>query len=131
MKHEVEIEALLHWAFRDELPKRITSSAEGIWDRIESGQAGVAQDHHHSAQRYAHFGLPHPDAERLEIAVEALPDVVVAWERQERKSSEFVREGGSFYRPKKGARARSKEASPSVGWSITTGKHHGDARSRC
>jgi hypothetical protein len=39
-KIPMDTELLLRWAFQDELSKRKTSSAEGIWDRIlEDGQA--------------------------------------------------------------------------------------------
>jgi hypothetical protein len=82
MKRSVEIEKLLHWAFRDELPKRQTSAAEGIWDRLQQYGylGGVDGDPGHgAAQRYAHFGLPHPDAEKIEKAVAALPDLVIDW----------------------------------------------------
>jgi hypothetical protein len=44
---------LLRWAFQDELSKRKTSSAEGIWDRIlEDGQRGGIDVGHSAAQRY-------------------------------------------------------------------------------
>jgi hypothetical protein len=35
VKTKIDIETLLHWAYRDELSKRQTSSAEGIWNRIQ------------------------------------------------------------------------------------------------
>lgn len=80
-KSEMDIERLLHWAYRDELSKRQTSAAEGIWDRIaDNGQRGGIDPGHGAAQRYSHFGLPHPDAERIERAVGALEDMVVDWE---------------------------------------------------
>lgn len=75
-KRAIEIEKLLHWAYRDELSKRRCSSAEGIWDKInEIGHNGGVDVGHGAAQRYSHFGLPHPDAERIEQAVGALQDV--------------------------------------------------------
>lgn len=81
-KIEMDIERLLHWAYRDELSKRQTSAAEGIWDRIEeNAQRGGIDPGHGAAQRYSHFGLPHPDAERIERAVGALEDTTVDWER--------------------------------------------------
>lgn len=77
---EIDIETLLHWAYRDELSKRQTSSAEGIWDRIlEDGQRGGVDKGHGAAQRYSHFGLPDPDAELIEKAVSALEDLVIDW----------------------------------------------------
>jgi hypothetical protein len=83
MKTEIEIEALLIWAYRDELSKRYTSAAEGIWDRImEEGKIGISRDPGHgAAQRYAHFGLPDADAERIELAVGSLEDVVLDWKQ--------------------------------------------------
>lgn len=78
---EMEIEKLLQWAYRDELPKRYTSAAEGIWDRLlEGAQLGIERSGNRStAQRYAHFGLPDKDAEKLGQAVEALEDLVIDW----------------------------------------------------
>lgn len=79
---EIDIETLLHWAYRDELSKRQLSSAEGIWDRIaEDGQRGGIDPGHGAAQRYSHFGLPDPDAERIECAVAGLEDLIIDWPR--------------------------------------------------
>lgn len=81
----VEIEKLLQWAYQDELSKRLTSSAEGIWDQIEEyGQhGGINPDPGHgAAQRYSHFGLPHPDANTIELAVGALADAQIDWARE-------------------------------------------------
>lgn len=79
-KKPVEIEKLLRWAFVDELSKRLTSSAEGIWDHIEEiGQRGGIDPGHGAAQRYPHFGLPHPDAEKIELAVSNLPNLIIDW----------------------------------------------------
>lgn len=80
MKTQIDVETLLHWAYRDELSKRQLSSAEGIWDRIqEDGQRGGVDKGHGAAQRYSHFGLPDPDAELIEKAVSALEDLVIDW----------------------------------------------------
>lgn len=82
MKRQVEIETLLRWAYQDELPKRQTSSAEGIWDRLAQNGSlgGIDPDPGHgAAQRYAHFGLPHPDAETIDAAVTALEDATIDW----------------------------------------------------
>lgn len=84
MKQAIDIEKLLHWAYRDELSKRVTSAAEGIWDRIDDNGklGGIGDDGRRGdrgAQRYD-FGLPHPDAEEIERAVGSLPDAVVDWE---------------------------------------------------
>jgi hypothetical protein len=79
---EIDIELLLTWAYRDELSKRSVSAAEGIWDRIQENQHHGGIDHGHgAAQRYAHFGLPDPDAERIERAVSNLEELVIDWEQ--------------------------------------------------
>jgi len=83
MKEQVEIERLLRWAYRDELSKRTSSSAEGIWERIaENGMRGGVDRGQSAAQRYPHFGLPHPDAERIEKAVAVVPDLVIDWDAE-------------------------------------------------
>lgn len=83
IKTKIEIEKLLHWAYRDELSKRMTSSAEGIWDKIaEDGKRGGIDPGHGAAQRYSHFGLPHRDAEWIEKAVSSLPDATINWDRE-------------------------------------------------
>jgi hypothetical protein len=80
-KRSVEVERLLHWAYRDELAKCDISSAEGVWDAIEQyGQRGGIDPGHGAAQRYPHFGLPHPDALKIESAVAALKDVALDWD---------------------------------------------------
>lgn len=79
-KKQVDIEQLLRWAYGDELIKRVTSSAEGIWDHIEDwGQRGGIDPGHGAAQRYPHFGLPHRDAEKIEVAVGNLPNMIIDW----------------------------------------------------
>lgn len=83
-KKNVDIEQLLQWAYLDELPKRQTSSAEGIWDRLAQygSLGGVDPDPGHgAAQRYAHFGLPHRDAEAIERGVAALGTTTIDWQR--------------------------------------------------
>lgn len=81
-KIEMDIEKIVQWAYRDELSKKQTSSAEGIWDRImEDGQRGGIDPGHGAAQRYSHFGLPDPDAERIEQAVGQLQDAVIDWRK--------------------------------------------------
>jgi hypothetical protein len=76
----MDIERLLEWAFIDELSKRATSAAEGIWDHLEEyAQRGGIDVGHGAAQRYAHFGLPHPDALKIEVAVSSLPDLIIDW----------------------------------------------------
>lgn len=81
-KIEIDCELLVRWAYQDELSKRVTSSAEGIWDRIqEEGQRGGVDVGHSAAQRYPHFGLPDPDAELIEKAVSSLEDLVIDWDQ--------------------------------------------------
>jgi hypothetical protein len=81
-KIEMDVERLISWAYQDELSKRQTSSAEGIWDRIlEDGQRGGIDPGHGAAQRYSHFGLPDPDAELIEKAVACLEDLVIDWDQ--------------------------------------------------
>lgn len=80
VKTEMDIELLLRWAFRDELPKKNISAAEGIWNRIEENQHHGGVDRGDgAAQRYAHFGLPDPDAERIEKGVTALQELIIDW----------------------------------------------------
>lgn len=78
-KKEMNAESLVQWAYQDELSKKFTSSAEGIWNRIEEGRPGQDPGHG-AAQRYPHFGLPHPDAEKIEKAVGTLEDLQIDWE---------------------------------------------------
>lgn len=87
-KVEMDIEMLLRWAYRDELSKRQVSAAEGIWDRIQDNQhhGGIDRSHHGAGQRYAHIGLPHPDAERIERGVAALQELIIEWD----KSIDFI-----------------------------------------
>lgn len=78
----IDIELLLRWAYRDELAKRVTSSAEGVWDRMAAvGRYGVVVDSAPRAQRYD-LGEPHEDALILERGVASLPDAVIDWQRE-------------------------------------------------
>lgn len=80
-KTAVDVEKLLQWAYLEELSKRQTSSAESIWDRLQQrADLGGVDPGHGSAQRYPHFGLPDPDAEKIEKAVGNLPDLIIDWE---------------------------------------------------
>ena len=83
VRRTVEIEALLRWAYQDELPKLRTSSAEGIWERIGGLGAGMDlnQRTHTSANRYPHFGLPHDDAIAIEKAVDRLGRATIDWDQ--------------------------------------------------
>lgn len=80
VKLAVEVEAFVRWTFRDEMPKRNISAAEGIWNRIEDNRHhGGIDPGHGAAQRYAHHGLPHPDAEVMFKAVEQLQPKAIDW----------------------------------------------------
>lgn len=80
IRKPVEIEHLLRWSC-DELAKRQTSSAEGIWEHIaDNAQHGGIDPGHGAAQRYAHHGLPHPDALRIESAVEGMASTTIDWD---------------------------------------------------
>jgi hypothetical protein len=82
-RRQIEVEALLQWAYRDELPKKYMSSAEGIWATIEElGHNGGVDVGHGAAQRYPHYGLPHPDAIAIERAVSSLPDYPLDWQSE-------------------------------------------------
>jgi hypothetical protein len=78
VKRPMEISALLCWAYREELPKRQISSAEGIWRDMDLGAGGMGGDHG-CAQRYPHHGLPHDDALLIEDAVSDLPLMTIDW----------------------------------------------------
>ena len=80
LKH-IDIEALLAWCYRDELIKRVTSSAEGVWERLADARLGVVDAPRGGAQRYD-LGEPHPDAIVLEEAVAGLPDTAIDWDRE-------------------------------------------------
>lgn len=85
VKTQIDIETLLLWAFRDELSKRQTSAAEGLWNHVaEQGQRGGIEIDHSPAggpQRYAYIGLPDPDAVLIEKAVGGLEDLVIDWDQ--------------------------------------------------
>jgi hypothetical protein len=77
----LDVELLVRWAWLDELSKRQSSAAEGIWDRIQDyANHGGIDSGRGAAQRYAHFGLPDDDAILIEKAVSALPPTVIDWD---------------------------------------------------
>ena len=85
-RKRVPVDKLVAWAW-DELAKRTTSSADGMesnWgDILDYGRrGGVDVMSHASAQRYPHFGTPHPDALAVEEAVLALEPVAIDWDAQ-------------------------------------------------
>lgn len=84
-KRQLEVEALLRWAYRDELTKRHSSTAESGWDHIEEygrrggvGPTGTGKRSVSFDQRY-NLGPVHPDAVAIEQAVGALADQVIDW----------------------------------------------------
>lgn len=115
VKTEVDVETLLHWAYRDELSKRATSSAEGIWDKVVFlGQNGGVDPGHGAAQRYSHFGLPDPDAERIEKAVSALEDKLIDWNLSFDAIAGDL--GGLISVNDMTGRANGQRRAPKVGW---------------
>jgi len=83
VKQGIDIEQLVRWTFREELSKRVTSSAEGVWAQLTDWQLlGAAVDlGTRGPQRYDH-GVPHRDALVIEKAVAQLPDAVIDWEAE-------------------------------------------------
>ena len=78
-RREVDVEMLLQWAYRDELPKQqLSASAESNWERAETGMGGL-DENHHAMQRYAHIGLPHQDAVEIARIVDHLPAIEIDW----------------------------------------------------
>ena len=72
----IDVERLLHWAYRDELVKGgdIVSSSFGIVIRL--GQLGTVVDNdqfEHVGKLPPIFGEPHPDAKLIEREVNRLP----------------------------------------------------------
>jgi hypothetical protein len=114
---EMEIEKLLQWAYRDELSKRFTSAAEGIWDRLfEGAQLGIDRTRDKSAaQRYASIGLPDRDAETLAAAVEDLKDLAIDW-RQSFDTVAGDLAGLVTVNDMTRRRGEPRERLPTVGW---------------
>lgn len=73
----VEIEKLLQWAYREELPKQIVGGLTG-WEHLVL--LGTAVD---TSRKESGFpvvmGPPHPDALLIDHAVRSLEDIVVDW----------------------------------------------------
>lgn len=80
-RRELDVEKLLQWAYREELPKRITSASGSSWDRLSQygSLGGINPKDHNMPQRYAHVGEPHPDALRIEYEVAQLPELIIDW----------------------------------------------------
>lgn len=83
MKKKIDVELLVRWAFREELPKRELRASP--WDSVLSYglRGGLAVQNHDPLrpQRYAWVGDPHPDALTIEIDVARLADsAAVDWD---------------------------------------------------
>lgn len=77
----LDIEKILRWAYRDELAKRVTSSAEELWQSLQEWRllgAFIDRPASGAAQRYD-IGVPDQDALVVERAASLLPDVVIDW----------------------------------------------------
>lgn len=82
MKKKLDIERLLHWAYRDELPKQSAVGSSSSWaDIARYGALGaVIDDQIGPAMRLPEIlGEPHPDAIEIARHVRALVDVDVEW----------------------------------------------------
>lgn len=87
-KLKIDIERLLSWAYREELPKKelaVTGDTTS-WDSVDRflGYGGVEVDRdpwelHLQSQRYAGVGKPHEDALALSHIVSSLDDVTIQW----------------------------------------------------
>lgn len=81
-KELVDIEKLLTWAYRDELPKQAVGGLTGWESSILLGTV-VDDDSRpdYEARLPVSLGPPHPDALTLDYAVRSLPSVRVNWMR--------------------------------------------------
>lgn len=82
-KLKIDIERMLIWAYREELPKKelSTSGWDGVAGFLDRGGVEIDRDpweDHLRSQRYA-IGLPHDDALQLDHMVRSLSDVTVQW----------------------------------------------------
>lgn len=76
---EIEIERLLHWAYRDELPKRGIGDVANDWERVSRyGELLTVIDDEPGFPVI--MGPPHPDALTIERAVQGLhAELQLAW----------------------------------------------------
>ena len=78
----VEIEKLLQWAYRDELPKRSDTAAIGISPMFRLADLGTRVDDWSVDPGFpAALGAPHPDALLIDAAVNRLPELGLDWNR--------------------------------------------------
>ena len=81
-KRQVEIEKLLQWAYRDELPKQFPGGSSLMADLAMLG-APIDRDDM-SDRMPVGAGTPHPDALLIDWHVRALQPVIVNWSGQRR-----------------------------------------------
>lgn len=78
MKKTLDVEKLLQWAYRDELPKKGMVESSPGWDHISSYGGRIDEGDH--ARFPVALGGPHPDALVVEQAVQALAKhVLIDW----------------------------------------------------
>lgn len=73
----IDIEKLLHWAYRDELPKRSVDTAGAVWEMAVLG-VRVDKSGGEPGMPIA-MGEPHRDAFIVEEAVASLPTMEASW----------------------------------------------------
>jgi hypothetical protein len=78
-KRRLDVEKLLQWAYRDELPKQTTGDLTG-WERLILLGTNVDVSDREAALPIA-LGPPHPDALLIDHAVRQLPPVKLNWAR--------------------------------------------------
>lgn len=77
-KEKRDIESLLQWAYREELPKQAVGGLTG-WEKLIYLGTGV-DNSHHDYQLPVALGAPHPDAFLVDHRVRSLPDrIKVDW----------------------------------------------------
>lgn len=76
-KRKLDIEKLLQWTYRDELPKKIAGGREWLG---AFGTLGTLIDAGNGEPGFpAALGEPHPDALVLDYKVRSLPDIKIDW----------------------------------------------------
>lgn len=82
-KKKLDIEKLLHWAYRDELPKTTTGASHSSWDSLlRFGELGARIDDQIGPSMPgfpAIMGEPHPDARVIARHVRDLKDSYIDW----------------------------------------------------
>lgn len=80
MSTSLPIDRLLHWAYRDELPKRIAADSSTLISHLVDLGTMVDSGRTDDPRFPLALGDPHPDALMLEYKVRSLPDVTMEWE---------------------------------------------------